>query len=285
LSKHHFVPKLILKRFKSDSGELFYFDLKKPHRPIISRNPDSIFYERSLNTLSDRSESREQQFAEKIDTPFDALLSRIEARSGAGRRLDLSSDDRTLLACFLYYQLKRRPSIVSDLLEEDADNDIPSHDISLLSDIQKQPSINTDDARNFIHDVRALTLVHLSPEVVENIIKRGVCFARNLTDQKFIVGARPITRHVLTIGGPRRSNVYEVDQLVFPVGSDFLMLIGPIELDGQVLELASSAEVRSLNKKIALQSSMIAGPKKSDVEALSRIMKGSSSDPSSQNRI
>ena len=274
MSKHHFVPQLILRRFRSESGELFYFNLDQPEKPIISRNPGSIFYSRNLNTLADRSQTREQQFAEKLDTPFDALLNRIEAAKDRASSIPFSEDERALAACFLYYQWSRRPTIVEDVLS--------NGNIEVLDDGEKEAirilseSLNSEDPElsEFLHNVRAMSLVHMNPDVVKDIQNRGLCIVRNETGQPFIIGSNPIFRYVGMLNSLTGETKYEVNQICFAVSSDLMLMIGPIELDGRVLKLVSAASVRAYNKGVAFQSRMIAGPDRNDIIALSKIILG-----------
>jgi len=272
VSKHHFVPQLILRRFRSESGELFYFNLDQPEKPIISRNPSSIFYSRNLNTLADRTQSREQQFAEKLDTPFDAFLNRVEIEKERKRAILLSEDERALAACFLYYQWSRRPTIVEDLLATgnlDVLDDGEKEAIRILSE-----SLDSTDPElgAFLHNVRAMSLVHMNPEVVHDIKGRGLCFVRNESGQPFIIGAQPVLRHIWWLHSLAENISYEVDQMCFAVSADLMLMIGPIELDGQVLKITNPSAVRACNKGVALQSRMIAGPDLNDIVALSKIM-------------
>lgn len=271
MSKHHFVPKLLLKRFKSEDGELFYFNLYKPNQPIVHRNPDTIFYERRLNTLSDNSQSREAQFAERIDTPFDALLTNIEASFGNGNRVDLTEEARTIVACFVVYQWKRRPSALTDILASNTQTKLSPSEEDALEIVRRAVVSSEPEMQNFAHDLRAQVLVHLNPDVVESVLSRGFCFARNRTNNKFIVGSNPICRHVFLLNSDQAEK-FEVDQNVMPISNDKLLLIGPSELDGRILDICSSSDVRSMNSKIALQSNMIAGPNIQDIRALATRM-------------
>ncbi|MAB11746.1 DUF4238 domain-containing protein [Hyphomonas sp.] len=274
MSKHHFVPQLILKRFRSESGELFYFNLDQPEKPIISRNPGTIFYFRNLNTLADRTQTREQQFGEKLDTPFDALLKRIEMANEHASTISLTEGERALAACFLYYQWSRRPTIVEDLLSNGSMEALDDGEKEAIRVLSEGMGSCDPELAEFLHNVRAMSLVHMNPDVVKDIQNRGLCIVRNETGQPFIIGSKPISRHVGLLHSITGETKYEVDQMCFAVSSNLMLMIGPIDLDGRVLKIVNAAAVRTYNKGVALQSRMIAGPDRNDIIALSNLMLG-----------
>lgn len=272
MSKHHFVPQLILKRFRSESGELFYFNLDQPEKPIISRNPGSIFYSRNLNTLADRSQTREQQFAEKLDTPFDALLNRVEVVKDRASTVSFTQGERALAACFLYYQWSRRPTIVEDVLSNGNIEVLDDEEREAIRVLNESISSGNPELAEFLHNVRAMSLVHMNPDVVKEIQNRGLCIVRNETGQPFIIGSKPISRYIGLLHSLTGEAKYEVDQMCFAVSSDLMLMIGPVDLDGRILKIVSAAAVRAYNKGVALQSRMIAGPDRNDIIALSKMM-------------
>jgi len=272
LSKHHFVPQLILRRFRSTSKEFFYFNIEKPDDLIVNRNTRSVFYQRGLNTLSNKSESREQQFAARLETPFNQLLDQIEQVLFSKSVLDLSDDDRALIASFFYYQYRRRPSIVDELMSDPRRIELDQAEVDALKFTSKALLSDDQNDRDYLHDLRAVLLVHMNPEVVKDIIKTGVCFVRNSTDQPFIVGSRPICHVAFKANDTLVRERYLVERFVFPVSARWSILIGPVELDRRVLEITNNSEVRLINKKIALQSTMIGGPRRSDIEVLAKAM-------------
>jgi hypothetical protein len=114
---HHYVPKMLLKRFANESGTLFYFDKSEPEKGIRERSPKNLFEETHLYSLISEDGSKdpriEMDFGKKIEDPANHVLDRMLASVVLGKVPNLSEQDREIWDQFFYLQWKRTPEHLS----------------------------------------------------------------------------------------------------------------------------------------------------------------------------
>lgn len=270
MSKDHFVPQMILKRFKKPGGTLWYYDSERPLKGVEERNPASVFFHRRFSTSSDKEFSVEEQFRDKIETPLNILLDKILPRIRLGMPIDISIENAALLTYFMYYQAKRRPEVVRDVMQEATYGPLEFQDQDEENAVKYTGSIldsEEDEDRSFVHDLRLGILTHTNPAVIESLIEAGIWFARAPDHETFCITSNPIKSHSLHIvddNGAARHG----ESLVVAVSYDIAVCFGPPWLDRTIQRVSRAEDVRQINASLWAQSNKIAGASKEQIERI-----------------
>nr|WP_321360325.1 DUF4238 domain-containing protein [uncultured Hyphomonas sp.] len=270
MSKDHFVPQLILKRFKKPGGVFWYYDRQRPQKGVEERNPSKVFYHRSFSTSSDKEFSVEEQFQERIETPLTELLDKVLPMVRLGFTPEISDENAELVAHFLYYQAKRRPEVVRDTLDTKIYGPLTFRDRAEERAVKFTSSVldsNLSEDLSFIHDLRLHILTHTNPKVIRHIIDTGFWFARAPAQGAFCITSNPIRSHFLDIvdaSGVRRSG----QSLLIPVAHDIAVCFGPPWLDRTVQFINDPQCVDRINESLWAQSNKIGGPTKQQIEQI-----------------
>ncbi len=110
---NHYVPQSFLNRFKNEDGELFYFDKRKPNKPVIRRSTDKIFCAKDLYVAIDEQGNRnvtlERDYFGELESKSAPIIDRIISSVRVGIAPNLSQNEKGILDNFLMKLWHRTP--------------------------------------------------------------------------------------------------------------------------------------------------------------------------------
>src|SRR5665213_4370433 len=110
---NHYVPEMLLKRFMSEDGDLFYYDKRKPEKSIEHRNPSSIFCQPNLyvdvNKAGKRNVTLERDVYSRLEGDTKPILDRIVTAARKSELPKLSPEEKSTWDQFFLQQWQRTP--------------------------------------------------------------------------------------------------------------------------------------------------------------------------------
>ena len=78
---HHYIPRMLLKRFTNQEGKLYAYDKSHPDKGIQEKDARKLFVRRNLYTLVEddrtRDVSKETQFLARHESDVSPVIARI----------------------------------------------------------------------------------------------------------------------------------------------------------------------------------------------------------------
>lgn len=283
---NHYVPQWLIKNFCIETGNTYYFDKTKPDKPIILRNPDSIFCKNNLyvrrSRTGERDVSLETDKFSPIDNDAKVLFCRIIDCARNNRLPNLSPDEKSLFSNFIYQQFRRTPdrqnSTVPNVdLEQLVNTELialqdqsGAIDAALHERIKNQITElkKPENFARMIHNGKVKALKSRDPLLEQMLVKRGFIIARTKNPNcSFVLGSNPI----LKIHYPNRSSLSDLTvEMWLPISHDIAVCSCGNPTD-EKLTLISLESMRYLNELTFSQSTEIAGTSMKLLESLTKL--------------
>lgn len=272
------MPQMILNNFKNDRGKLWCFN--KDTGRCYEVPPSKVLVERDFYSavLGDGSKDAftEMKLAEGIEAETAPLVCRLIHCAREGRELDISYEEKKILALFVHiqdartrmsYNISRNDKILVAAIRQWAARG------NCLTGEQRK-ILNDEVARGRIKKnlwLRYLTDEDLSDEeTIGKLMDKeiGVMFIQK-PNKSFIIGDHPVIR-----GVNKHGNIRLEDDDVFemlPVAHDVLLFWGrQYYRDRERIIVHDSHKIRSINEAILRRSTTIAGRSQDLLRSLSR---------------
>lgn len=273
---HHFVPKMLSKRFKDEDGRLWFFDGERPHKGVEVRNPESILAARHINTIEKKDGTKDlsaEVVFGRIESETKPLLDKIKLALQNGPPITLTQAERETLAKFVYYQFKRPPEAFFDKVKGVSEADIRADVKALYQDkLGRDPTeeeyqeVLSVDAQKRIHKAgHVMATADPGQNVVDLMLQHcGIFFLITPEHCSWVLGSNPVIRD----GG--RLGMSDA-RILMPIDKDIVLCFGDTRAEGLIAG-ATQAQVRRLNEEAWSQSKTIAGSSK---QQLLSLVKGS----------
>ncbi|VAX18283.1 hypothetical protein MNBD_NITROSPINAE03-1360, partial [hydrothermal vent metagenome] len=108
--RHHFVPKMLLKRFTDDDGYLYVFDKDQPKNNIERRSPKGVFwgpYFYTSRTVDGTKDTTLEDDFSKLESDTDPIIKKIVRQARKGESPNLTEEEKKTWDRFFYTQWKR----------------------------------------------------------------------------------------------------------------------------------------------------------------------------------
>lgn len=274
---NHYVPQMLLKRFKDANGVLYYYNKNTQLKGVEPRNTKTIFSECHLYTERDKNGkadvSLERDVYGKIDSDANDVIDKIVAASRSNCLPCLTLTEKASWDIFLYHQWKRTPDF-HDRFVRPAESTFANRFVQALegargglSDEKKQQieelvSDRVND-KTFVQNAKVKALKTSGSDVIDALSSRGlgVALIRKL-NRSFIIGSFPIIK--LTPAGMTHIGHSSVE-IWIPIAHD--VVVGPHggPNEEKIVNISDS-HVRALNEFTFRQSTEVAGRSKKLIE-------------------
>ena len=271
----HYIPRMLLKRFTDKEGNLYFFDKENPKRGIRKRAPKNLFHGRHLYTMVEedgtQDASVETEYLAVLESEASPIIEKIVSGARRGFSPDLSSWEKDVWVTFFYKQFGRVPEtrethtekIRQEILREIEfiGHFLPFTDreLSMLDDEETMERLFKNSA---IQSVRLPT----PKEVYEILSAKHICAAvvrQPKPKRSFVIGSIP----VLKLSHPERSHLADPTVEVWlPLARD--VAVTPCPGERAKLISIQDRHIRSINKSIFQQSTVIAGCSREIIESL-----------------
>ncbi len=273
---NHYVPEMLLKRFTDGKGGPFYYDKRKPDKPVERRNLRTIFCEPNLYVDIDKANNRdvslERDIYGKLENDAEPIVEKIIDSARKGKLPGLSSNEKFTWDEFIITQTRRTPEARDSLI---GDFDFEKSYFSLIADLEssigpikpvlKLELMMPETIRRIERSSKIKSLKDSLPNVVQIIANKGLTIARPVSKEKsFIIGSYPVARRFAKNKPDLREPTTE---FWLPISSD--VIVSPFGTQGQEsLIFLDGNQMRKINSQINNQSFEIAGRSKELLQSL-----------------
>lgn len=273
--RHHFVPRMLQKRFVDRSGWLHAYTRSQPWRDVYKSRPENLFVQGHLYSEI-TPEGRRSPVMERrlgvVEDAVDAILEKIIAAARAGAPPNLTTWELDVWYLFMTLQWKRVPDLHQDIT---TDADALEIFASVLADAraafpqfsEKLDRMAEPPMRDrIIHNGRVSSL-SISSDVMDALRSRGMAILHIARPAKqFVLASRP----VLKLTSPGKTHLRHPEcEVWLPVAPDIAVGLG--RGPGVVsLHRVGADDVRYLNLASAKQSSTICSASPDLVRSLSQ---------------
>jgi hypothetical protein len=183
---NHYVAQMLLKRFKSDDGKLYYYNKRAPLKGVESRNTRTVFSQFHLYTGRDNEGnpdvSLERDIYGKIDNDANAIIEKLVVAARANRLPGLTLKEKAARDEFFYHQWKRTPDFLNRLVIRDkfTDGFLTEFEEAYgkLSDEQRQQVKDSKTVIRTYQNAKVLALKSHGNAVLDALSSRGLGVAR-----------------------------------------------------------------------------------------------------------
>lgn len=279
--RHHYVPRMHLKRFVDENGLLHWFSKRFPDRVVRQSSPAQLFSENHLYDVYGSTGVRDSSIElalGRLEGRADGLIENLVRAARAGTPPRLTKQEKFFWDLYFCCQWRRVPDFmrasgVSGLSEAEQRQWVSS----ILMDYELDGHELTDDDRKILDDRQVLSrLIHGAAarsvlsigEELEVVAKKGLCIAKiHSWKRSFVIGGNPVVK----LTPPGRQHLADPDvEAWLPLAHD--VAITPAFSNGEekLIELRESRFVRHLNEATFKQSTAIAGRSPELVRSLAR---------------
>ena len=274
----HYIPRMLLKRFTDKEGNLYFYDKRHPDKGVRKRAPKNLFYERHLYTQVEedgtQDASVETEFLAVLESEANPVFERIVSAARRGDTPNLSPDEKNIWVEFTYIQFKRVPER-REKHKEEIFQEI-RREIEFIGQFQRF----TDHKLSILDDEETMERLwrNISIQTVQKPLSKegaaifiekriGVAVIRNPKPKRsFVIGSNPVVK----MSNPERSHLADPTvELWLPLARDVAVTPCPGERDKIIS--ANDRHIRTINKSIFQQSTVIAGCSRELIE----LVKGS----------
>ena len=274
---HHFIPQMLLKRFTSQEGKLYVYDKCHPEKGIQKKDPKKTFVRRHLYTQVEEDGTRdvsvETEFLAALENDASPVIEKIVCAARQGQPPNLSPDEKDIWVKFSYNLFVRLPETREKYKEEIRQEILREIDFigqfRPLTDLEL--SMRDDEEtmerllRNSSIQSAEMAFVKDAFEILSEM-GIGVAVIRKPKPKRgFIVGSSPVVK----MSYPERTRVADPSVEVWsPLARDMAVTPCPGESD-KVISV-NDRHIRTINKSIVQQSTVIAGCSRELIESIGR---------------
>lgn len=214
-AKNHVVPEFLLKRFKGEAGDFYYYN-KEKGGPVEHRNTKNVFYKRRYYVTRSENGSTDtslEDFYSELETVAKPLFDWIEIH--LERRLvpKLKQESRSFLNIFMATQFKRVPDRIEKLdyfknplpeLRKLVEDGIERGDIP-ASSREELEKWSEEKVQQVMNQARVDSLRLYSAKVLRALEYKHVCWAIAKSGSGFIIGSNPVVRDLYSLTSNLRS--------------------------------------------------------------------------------
>ena len=273
--RHHYIPQMLSRRFADSGGILHVFDKRFPQKGIQKRTPKNLFVERDFYTQVDakgtKDVSVETEFLARLESEARLVIEKIVSAGRRGNFPDLSPDEREILKTFFFTQFSRVPDTLDSATDEVRQMMHPNTDFAWqsrppkVSELSVQNSSETMERHLMNARIQHLQMPR-SLEMSGFLAKMGIVVAvieELKPERSFIIGSSPVVQ----LSHSERSYLSDQDLEVWlPLARDVAVFPSPWE--GDKVMSVNDKHIRTINKGISQQSTVIAGCSREIINSL-----------------
>lgn len=262
--RHHFVPKVLLKRFTDHDGWLHSFNKLDAERAVRRTRPENLFiqshYYSEVETDGSR-DTRMEDWLSKLEASISPILDSVVEAVENDRLPNLSANEKQIWTRFLITQWRRVP----DLHDKTRDNFAAQEFDDVIERVKERfpnrddeiATLNTKEQKARIIRNAYIRMLERPPSEPERIINdRGIVYlSAGSTGKSFIIGSRPVIQMNFTQG---RTLADHSSEMWLPISSKVAIGVGYQWEREKLMYLNDPRAMRYLNTSIARHSTSFA---------------------------
>ena len=275
--RHHFVPRLILKRFASVDGGLYFFNKKNAAEGVGKASPKKLFSENHLYSEIEDDGSRNPKLENELATfegEIDQIIDKIVERVRRGKQPNLTPAEKHLWDEFTILQWKRIPQILEKYINVDAfdrtlENFIEEFEVDYrpLTEAEREDLDSPETRARILQNVKVDTIRSPMERSLSVLHEKGIGIAVvNNSKKSFVIGSSPIVK----LNYPGRSSIVDpTTEVWFPISAD-VAITPALNRGVEVVANIHEKQIRYINACIYKQSDLVAGRSKELIQSLAR---------------
>lgn len=272
--RHHYIPRMLLKRFSNEHGIFYVFDKRNPDKGVHKRKLENLFVERHLYTQVDakgaKDVSVETEYLSSLESKASRLFKKLVFAARRGDAPCLTPVEKDICIEFFYCQHMRVPERGGRTKEEAYQRSRRRIDFMsrFRSPQEGELPIAYEDGtfRRLWKNARSEILRIENPVVIDVLSQKqiGVAVIRKPKPRRsFVIGSNP----VLKLAHSNRAHLNDpAIDFWLPLSRDVAVSFCSGERD-KIVALRDR-HIESLNRNAFDQSAVIAGCTRELIEAL-----------------
>lgn len=272
--RHHYIPRMLLKRFSNERGIFFVYDKRQPEKGVHKRKLENLFVEKHLYTQIDASGAKdvsvETEYLASLESEASRLFSKLVLAARRGEAPCLTPVEKDICIEFFYCQHMRVPERGGRSKEEAYQRSRRRIDFMsrFRSPYGGELSIAFEDGtfRRLWKNARSEILRIENPVVIDVLSQKqvGVSVIRKPKPRRsFVIASNP----VLKVAQPDWANMNDpADDFWLPLSRD--VAVSFCSAAREKIVALSDRHIESLNRNAFDQSAVIAGCTRELIEAL-----------------
>ena len=275
---HHYIPQMLSKRFANQEGKLFVYDKHHPDKGIQKKDPKKTFVRRHFYSQEEEDGTRdvsvETHYLAPLESDASPVIEKIVNAARRGQTPNLSSSEKEIWLRFYYSLFARVPErlrIASGEVHQTVSTRIHlASQLRPLNKLERAVHASPEEMNRHVKNGGIQNLqMSASDEVSEFLAETRIVVAvirSPKSNRSFVVGSNP----VVGLSYPEGSHVADPNATVWlPLARGVAVSPCPGERDKVVS--ANDRHIRTINKSIFQQSTVIAGCSRELIE----LVKGS----------
>jgi len=264
--RHHFVPQMLLRRFCDEDEKLWYYNKKSPHIGVAVSGTHRIFYENHFYTLEEKGikDTSLETYFSQLEGAANEVIEKICITSRAGRKPNLTADEKKIFDLFFYFQWKRTPDAINSTMsyadfERTLAKSVATFEqrFRQLTDEERERIFSEAGKKRLRNHARVKAIGDPGAIVQTVLDNMGIAIAViRKPNKSFVIGSQPVVK--LTPPGETGLGQPGVE-VWLPVASDVAVCVIPGKGKEIVGTLNDDRWLRSFNSAMLRQSTLIAG--------------------------
>ncbi len=244
--RQHYVPKMVLEGFTDCNGRLYSFNKKHPEAGIVNTKPENLLLQKHIYTqIGDRNEKNcdvEKDLA-SLESDTAPIIKKIICAARAGKYPELTLPERETWDKFVFSQALRVPDVLDSSFQKMFGESVSERDKKNVKARGVRAVWETEDGLNVL---KTLEDKKLAIAVITNPKK------------SLIIGSNPVLKY------------YPLEDSRSGYGLPISHDVVVAHYLSRELFILNDEQIRSLNKDMFRQSSVIAGCSCRLIKSLSR---------------
>lgn len=265
--RHHYIPLMLLRRFETTNGKIFYYNRRFKKKKILETTPENIFLQNNLHTVIQRDGSKDLSLEinlSEMESAASDIISKIINNARDGYAVKLNQTEKEIWDAFFFTQWKRTPDFhekiyIDDEIDLWLEEWRKEHETSEgpLTPEQERDYNNQLWRKRIRQNLKIEALAGDNPSVQKILRQKGLGIMRiNKANKSFVMGSFP----VIKLAHSNRSHISDPTvEMWLPIAPDIAISPAPCRPEETILvEVNDDSCIRAINSNIYKQSSAIA---------------------------
>lgn len=277
--QHHYIPAMLLRRFKDKNGKLYCFRKDSPDK-VFESTPDNAFKERHLHTQQDEHGNKDvsvEKELSKLEGQANEVIEKIVQTARLGKEPRLTDSEKEIWDQFLCRQWTRIPKMRDEMQNPAFVSEALSHfevEVRPLTDNQRNTFSDPKEQSRLMKNLWVEQLAGRSrAEILEILENKGIAI-RIVRNPKwsFIIGSDPIL--IVKVTPCEQTHISDPNVgVLLPISQNVIVTAALSRGEEQIVEMDEMLDIRQINKAIFNQSDMVAGRSRELIESLAGVRK------------
>ncbi len=272
--RHHYIPRMLLKHFVDERGDLYCYEKDSRDRCVTRRNSKTLFAERHLYSFFDldgkRDYSTETKHLAEIEDKASPIVDKIVCNARKDELPDLTPDENNVWIEFFLMLWRRLPALRDSSTSNQLQSEQDQQRYRKIKGIADDEAIDPKEMVKFLQQEIWPRAIQKSDEFMENRIlptlRRMSLWVAVLSKEQsgFVIGSNPIIK-----ARPHLDLDHPEAEIWMPLAHDVAVVL--IHDRREILWNPDERFIQKLNGEVFNQSTIVAGRLREQIGSLAGI--------------